>query len=79
MPQRVKLSTSCSTITIASAQISSEYMPPPKTLANVVISPMTAVPGVATGCASEMISVKPVEREQHAERGDERVDARRPP
>src|SRR3954467_9895911 len=59
MPQRVNVSTTCSTTTTMSAQISSEYVPPPNTRANVVSPSVFDVPGVATGCALEMISVKP--------------------
>jgi hypothetical protein len=53
------VSTSWSATTIPSAHSSSEYVPAPNTLANVLGSPSTLVPGVGTGCASEMISVKP--------------------
>src|SRR5919197_4232628 len=59
MPQRVNVSTTWSTTTITSAQISSEYVPPPNTRANVDSPSMFDVPGVATGWALEMISVKP--------------------
>src|ERR671922_1773115 len=60
MPQRVNDRTICSTTTTASAQISCEYVPPPNTFANVLISPTLVVPGVDTGWAWEMISVNPV-------------------
>src|SRR5690349_19291121 len=80
MPQRVSESSTCTAATMISAQISSEYLPAPKMLANVpteltcscnvIFCPLTtcvtftvwdvtSAPGMATGWACEMISVKP--------------------
>ncbi len=95
-PQRVNVSTIWPTTTITSAQISSEYVPSPRTFANVetwltvsvstmcaplitwgtlTVEVVTCASGNETGWPCEMISVKTLEREQHAERRHERVDA----
>ena len=57
-PERLNDSTTCKIITIAIAQMSSEYVPAPKTCAKFVTS-TTDVPGVVISCEWEMISVSP--------------------
>src|SRR3954468_657982 len=80
MPQRVSESSTCTAPTAINAQISSEYWPTPKILANVptsltcsgsvifwplttcvtlTVCEVTSAPGIATGAAWEMISVRP--------------------
>src|SRR6476469_7212787 len=56
-PQRVNVSTICRIATIATAQISSEYVPPPNTFPKVPSG--GCPPGVATGVPLEMISDSP--------------------